>query len=334
VSQPDAVRMNAVSDPGADWIVLPTVRAGRWFLPREPPSLARAGLSVYHPVTWRSRVGWEAARAMAGRGWFRIGSGSCLLPREVWDAANHLIPEGGGLSVSRANHPGRFLGLVFDREGRSTAFVKVARDTMGLRALEAERAALESFRGFLSAPLLAPEILDHADGVLVFGPVHWYPRSRPWRLPETVSFALGSFFRRTAGEGGALGAAHGDFAPWNLLRTDEGWALVDWEGFRGSAPPFFDLFHYLVQSNSELHRPSARSIIYGLHRNGWIGGVIAAYAEGAGLDVRMAPPSLRAYLETTASEIEPGAPGRSSRVRVHLMRILASSAPSSAGDRR
>lgn len=53
------------------------------------------------------------------------------MPREVWEAAGPPIPSGGGLAVARANHPGRFLALVFDVEGRPAAFVKVAMDTLG-----------------------------------------------------------------------------------------------------------------------------------------------------------------------------------------------------------
>ena len=314
--------LSEVADPGPDWVVLPWSRSARWFLPREPPEHAKAGLSVYHPVTFRSRAGWEAARALASRGWFRVGKGSCLIPREVWDAAGHLVPEGGGLSVSRANHPGRFLALVFDRSGRSVAFVKVARDTMGSNALATEREALERSEGLLRGPLIAPKIMHHSEGILVFESVEWHARSRPWRLPEKVASALGAFFRSTASEDGTLGTAHGDFAPWNLLRTDEGWALVDWESSRADAPPFFDLFHYLVQSNSELRRPTRRVIVDGLRGRGWVGAAIGAYADGAQLDPRTSASALRTYLTTTAAELEPGVPGRSARVRANLLEAL------------
>jgi aminoglycoside phosphotransferase (APT) family kinase protein len=62
-----------------------------------------------------------------------------------------------------------------------------------------------------------------------------------------------------------MGVAHGDFAPWNLLETASGcWGVIDWENCRQSADPYFDLFHYLVQSSSELRRPRKQAILDGL----------------------------------------------------------------------
>jgi aminoglycoside phosphotransferase (APT) family kinase protein len=123
------------------------------------------------------------------------------------------------------------------------------------------------------------------------------------------------------------GAAHGDFAPWNLLRTQDGWALVDWENFRVAAPPFFDLFHYIVQSNSELRRPLKGSIMRGLRLEGWVGRSIQAYADGAGVDARDGAHSLREYLMTSAATLELQAPRRGVRVRSKLATRLASEHP-------
>ena len=313
------------ADPGPNWVGLPWSRSPRWFLPREPAAHARSSLSVYHPVTLRSRVGWEAARVLAGRGTFRLRRGSSLLPREVWEAAGHLIPAGGGMSVARANHPGRFLALVFDREGRPFAFVKVARDTPGSRALAAERDALQRFGSLVPAPLFAPRVLNHAEGQLVLEPVDWRARTRPWRLPEDVAFALGVFFRTTSSdeEGSPTGVSHGDFAPWNLLQTSTGWGLMDWENSRAGMPPYFDLFHYLVQSNSELRRPTKTAILDGLRLRGWVGHAIGAYAAGAEIDAREGEHFLRAYLRDSASNLDLEAPPRGARVRSKLMSRLA-----------
>ena len=315
--------VSGVHDPGPGWVTLPSARSPRWFLPREPPAHARASLSVYHPVTLRSRIGWEAARTLAGRGAFRLRRGSGLLPREVWEAACALIPIGGGLAVARANHPGRFLAIVFDVDGRLTTFIKVARDTVGARALAREREGLEGFGAQIPAPLMAPKLLSHSDGVLVFESLDWLARASPWRLPEEVAFAIGVFFRRTASDAsGTSGAAHGDFAPWNLLRTESGWGLVDWESFHTGAPPYFDLFHYLVQSNSELRRPLKQTILDGLEGKGWVAGAIGAYAAGAELNVRDGPHFLREYLRTSAARLELEAAGRGARVRSKMSRGL------------
>lgn len=309
---------NASLDPGPVWVALPWARSPRWFLPREPAENARASLFVYHPVTLRSRAGWEIGRALAGRDTFRLRRGSPLVPREVWQAAGHMIPEGGGLSVARANHPGRFLSLVFARGGEPVAFVKIARDTMGCRALEAEHRALEEFGPLVPTPLFVPPVISHSSGVLVLEPVRWRPRILPWRLSEDVAFSLGVFFRRTTPDGGATGAAHGDFAPWNLLETETGWALVDWENCRRADLPYFDLFHFLVQSNSELRRPTKHAILEGLRLRGWVGRVVGAYAEGAQVDVRQADGFLREYIRVSAKELDLAAPGRGVRVRTKL----------------
>ena len=312
-----------LADPGPNWIALPWSRSPRWFLPREPPLHAKSGLSVYHPVTFRSRVGWETARVLAGRGTFSLRRGSSLLPREVWEAAGPLVPARGGLSVARANHPGRFLALVFDQEGTPVAFVKVARDSAGSQALVAERDALQRFGSLVSAPLFAPQVLSHSEGQLVVEPVEWRARSRPWRLPEDVAFALGAFFRRSSDGEGRTGASHGDFAPWNLLQTARGWELVDWEDGRTGIPPYFDLFHYLVQSNSELRRPTKAAILDGLRLRGWVGRVIGAYAAGAETEARESRHFLREYLRDSARKLDLEAPPRGARVRSKLLRRLS-----------
>lgn len=317
--------MSSMTDPGPDWVALPTSRAPRWFLPREPPSHARAGLSVYHPVTFRSRLGWEAARALAGLGAFRLRRGFGLMPREVWEAAGRHVPRGGGLAVARANHPGRFLALVFDVDGRPVAFVKVARDTFGARALSAEREALDGSGSQVPPPLVAPRLLSHSVGVLVVDAIEWRPRASPWRLPEEVAFALGVFFRRTSPDAaGASGAAHGDFAPWNLLRTDSGWGLVDWENFHTGAPPYFDLFHYLVQSNSELRRPLTRTIWDGLKGKGWVGAAIGAYAAGSEVAARDSPHFLHEYLRISSAKLDPRDARRGTRIRSKMSSRLES----------
>lgn len=305
------------ADPPSDWVTLPWSRSPRWFLQRTPAANAKASLFVYHPVTLRSRAGWEVARLLAGRGVLRLRRGSPLLPREVWEAAEDLIPTGGGLSVARANHPGRFLALVFDGDGHPLAFLKVARDTPGVRALAGERDALRRFGSMLPEPLFAPTVMRESDGVLVMGPIDWRPRLRPWRLPEEIAYALGVFFAKTAGLG-RKGVAHGDFAPWNVLETTSGWGVIDWENCQASADPYFDLFHYLVQSNSELRRPGRQAILDGLDGKGWVGTVIRAYADGSQVDVAESKRMLAGYLHVSRERLDPGAPRRGARVRARL----------------
>ena len=83
-------------------------------------------------------------------------------------------------------------------------------------------------------------------GLLVLRKEEWRPRFRPWRLDATVARGLGRFFAAGSRDGGATGPAHGDFAPWNLLRTERGWVLIDWEYAFDAAPPAYDLFNFLI----------------------------------------------------------------------------------------
>lgn len=311
---------NVVPDPGPDWVALPWSRSPRWMFPREPARHARAGMSIHHPVTYRGRIGWEAVRALAGRGVFRYARGFGLLPNEVWQAAGPLIPGGGGLAVAKAKHPGRFRALVLDVDGRPVAFVKVARDTLGAQALAIEREALEGFGALVPSPLIAPKLLTYSQSVLVFEPMEWQVRASPWRLPEEVAFALGIFFRKSCSDASREhGASHGDFAPWNLLRTEGGWGLVDWGRFHTGAPPYFDIFHYLVQSCARLRRPLMQSIVEGLNGRGQVARIMSAYAAGAEADARDGRHYLQEYLRITGTERNLVSQRRERRIRSRML---------------
>ena len=51
---------------------------------------------------------------------------------------------------------------------------------------------------------------------------------------------------------------HGDFAPWNLLRTPDGVGLVDWESSRFELDPLYDLAHFVTSKGALLssHQPA------------------------------------------------------------------------------
>ena len=93
---------------------------------------------------------------------------------------------------------------------------------------------------------------------------------------------MGAFFGAN-GAGELTGPTHGDFTPWNLLKTERGWVLVDWEEARDRDRPFFDLFHYLFMVHLNLDAFSQQALLDGLEGKGWIGRAITAYAEGARL---------------------------------------------------
>ncbi|HEX6207132.1 MAG TPA: hypothetical protein VF058_02125 [Actinomycetota bacterium] len=306
-----------VPDPTREWATLPTSRAPRWFLPRRRGTATRRSFMIYHPVTLRSRVGWEAARRLAAVGALELLRPSNMLPREVWEPVAGVIPQGGALAVARANHPGRFLALVVGADGDLLAFLKVARDSVGSDVLERERRALETYGPLLPPPLFTPRVLDGQAGSLLLEAIEWRSRAIPWGLPTDVAHAMGRFYAASVSEG-SQGVTQGDFTPWNLLRAPHGWALVDWESAESGVPPFFDLFHFFVQSSAELRRPSKRAVIEGLDLRGWVGACVEAYSAGAGVDPRAAKDLFGEYLRFSAARVSAGAPPRARRIRREL----------------
>ena len=163
-------------------------------------------------------------------------------------------------------------------------------------------------------------MLSRTDDVLLLEPVEWIPRQRPWMLSEEVAYALGRFFGTSASEVGRRGTGHGDFAPWNLLRTHDGWVLIDWEEASPSTSSFFDPLHYLVQGYALLGRPTGVELVGALSGRGRLGASLAAYAEGADLALGDASQALRDYLETSRTTLDPrtsdGRKGLEARTRL------------------
>ena len=263
------------------WAALPPGRRARWLIPRRPAA-ARAGLAVYQPMTPWGRAGWESARLIARVGAFYLvpTQGASELTRAV----QPYIASGGSVAVSFAHGGRRGVALVLDAMDRPTHAVKVALDEDGRQRLAREADRLDRLGRLLQPPLAAPRVIESGDGVLALEPVAWLPRSRPWFLPEQLARGIGRFHAAVEGEGGvAARAGHGDFAPWNVMATRQGWTLLDWEEARLASAPYDDPFHYLVQAHALLGRPRAAQILEGLQRRGWVGRAIGAYAAAARL---------------------------------------------------
>jgi hypothetical protein len=226
-------------------------------------------------------------------------------PRFVREKLAPYIPKRGTLAVARANHEDRYIALILDGVGRCAAVAKVASSDDGISALEREAGSIERFGVQLPALINAPTILERSPGVLLLEPVSWRPRWRAWHLDEEVAGAMGAFFRNTRTEGPeVVGGAHGDWAPWNMLRTSAGWVLVDWEDASDAAPPFYDLCHHMVQSHALLGRPTLQELLRGFrHGEGWVGNAVRSYAERAHereVDVQSC---LIAYLQMTEDSV-------------------------------
>lgn len=284
---------------------LPRAGNARWVLPRTPRSAAEKGLHIYHPVTLRGLAGWHLARAGATMGLFALLPKGSPPESTVAEMLAPHVPEGGTTAVARTNHTGRYVALVLDRDGRSVAVAKIASNDAGRSKLKGEASHLGQFSACLPPPLSTPRLLAHEEGLLLMEPIPWASRARPWRLPTEVAASLGEFF--AGGNGGgpaASGLTHGDFAPWNLLKTKSGWVLLDWEEAKTSGEPFWDVFHFLVQGNVLLRRPTRGALLSGLHGRGWVGASIRAYAQSAGLSFEEAPHRFRVYLESSQGELD------------------------------
>jgi energy-coupling factor transporter ATP-binding protein EcfA2 len=302
-----------ISRLGAGWSALPRRGPSRWILPRGPKAAAAAALAIYHPITVRARVGWKVARVAASFGAFRLlprGEGP---PRPVRETLAPHLPPRSSLAVAKMTHPGRdrYLVLIVGEHGELQGVAKVATSDDAARALDQEAASIEALGRFLPSPLSTPRILHRKPGLLLLEAVEWRTRLFPWHLDEGVAHALGLFFRVGARERpmGLAGPAHGDCAPWNLLQTEHGWVLIDWEDASADQLPFFDLCHYLVQAHVLLGRPSSRVLLEGFRDGkGWVGQSVRAYAEGAGLPTAEAQAFLRSYLLVSPSRLRPRTP--------------------------
>lgn len=294
------------SSRSSNVVNLPRIGDPRWVLPRRTAPIAAAGLRVYHPVTIKGVVGWELGRVLARMGFLKLLPAGHPPPSVVTKAVEPWVPQGGSVAVARANHPGRYVILILAPDGDIVAAAKTASDAPGLAALEREAANIREFGGHLRTPLVSPRLLEASDGLLVLQAANWTPRARPWHLPEDVASALGAFFRSDRDSSGASGASHGDFAPWNLLRTDDQWMVLDWDRADSRGVAWHDLWHYIVQGHALLKRPRATAIRRGLDGQGWVGAALDAYATAAELPLLGASEALASYLRTSAGELDPG----------------------------
>lgn len=316
----------AVSRVGSGWANLPPGRT-RWWIPRGPRNVVGAALRIHQPMTPRGRFGWETSRLVGRLGCFASIPRGAAPPRAARELLSPFLPSGSTFALGRANHHGRFVGLVIGRDGVSIALAKIATDDRGRAALAAEAENLSALGALLPTPLRAPNVLDSTESVLLLEPISWIPRWRSWELPEDVAHALGEFYRTGAPEDHRAGLSHGDFAPWNLLYTEDGWVLVDWESSSPFGPAFFDPFHYLVQSHTLLGRPTGDELLRALSGGGKFGASLAAYAVGAGVGLADAPDALCSYLKMSQDALDPSAwDGKEGlRARKRLLARLGSS---------
>jgi Phosphotransferase enzyme family len=307
----DHLETRAIGRLGPGWTRLPPGTSDRWSVPRGPGRMASASLLIYQPMSLWRRAAWELAQVAARSGGFRLLPRNDPAPRAVRAKVAPFVPRRGSVALARANHPGRYVGMVLDAHGQPHIIVKIATDEAGQRALQEEASRIAEVGSLLSVPLRPPRILDHRDGALALLAERWRPRWRPWDLDHELVGALGAFFatrRRVGSNGIPVGPSHGDFAPWNLLRTDQGWLLIDWEYASTERPAFYDFFHHLVQSHVHLGQPSRRVLLDAVIGQGRLASLLSTYGRAADVDVGRGPEFFRLYAEISAANLEPRRP--------------------------
>ena len=91
---------------------------------------------------------------------------------------------------------------------------------------------------------------------------------------------------------------HGDLAPWNIVQTTDGLALVDWEASRFEEDPLFDLTHYVTRVGALVGSWKPETAVVHLTAPGSVGW---RYLEALGLDARSAPEHVSRYLRRAAT---------------------------------
>jgi thymidylate kinase len=307
----DHLESRAIARLGHGWTRLPPSTTNRWSVPRGPGRIAAASLLVYQPMTPGRRVAWKLAQIVAHSGGLRLLPRNDPAPRAVRALIASFVPRRGSFALARATHPGRYIAMILDAHGQPHIVVKVAIDETGRQALQQEASRIAEVGGLLTSPLRPPTIVDHREGSLALRAEPWRPRWRPWDLNKELVEALGMFFasrRRDGPDGVPVGPSHGDFAPWNVLRTNDGWLLIDWEYASTERPAFYDVFHHLVQSHVHLGRPSRRVLLEAVIGHGSLAPLLRIYARAADVDVSLGPELLRLYANLSAAHLDPRRP--------------------------
>jgi hypothetical protein len=121
--------------------------------------------------------------------------------------------------------------------------------------------------------------------------------------PASASRLEASLDRLVARDGDerfTFGAWHGDWAPWNMIRSADGLFVMDWERYGGPVPVGFDRLHFGFQL---AHQVDGRSVSEAGAR---AIGLLRASARPLGLDADRAPGLLSMYLMERVLRVEEG----------------------------
>ena len=331
----------------ASYVVLSAEGRPRWVLPLAGRRVLRSALAVYTPVTLRGLAAWHGVRAVVSCGFGRLLPGRRLSARPpLMDSVSPLIGiERGHVAAASSFDGERGVLCVIDDSGRIRAFVKLAWSDQHEESLRRESDTLERLKG-MPPTVRLPRVIFSGElegfATLVITPVRGRPRLRPGGLGEQLVQASSTIFRFGAGRrplAAALpliqtedpewsrllgetrdaiepwaersvpvGLVHGDFAPWNLLEAGRSVGVVDWEKARFDGLPFWDLWHYVVQTAALTRRPrSTKALHRAIRGEGPLWHALRSYASSADIPVELGRVILPLYLASTGAQLVRGA---------------------------
>lgn len=212
----------------------------------------------------------------------------------------------GALAGNPAAVGRRFIYLLFDAVFNPIAVLKLGFNEAARKKIVTERKFLTSFGGrHPGIPKLIGELsCEEAEGLML--PYFRGATRSTSLLQEDVADILSSWIHsdtpqlaetfpalalqlRNIDRHPLKGAmfcpviAHGDLAPWNMVRTaGHGWQVIDWENGTDQGVPGWDWFHLIIQPASLVDRVGAEQIWSRL-QSLWQSDVFRAYAARAGI---------------------------------------------------
>jgi Phosphotransferase enzyme family len=312
-------------------------------LPLAGGRILRSAVGLYTPATLRGLAAWYGTRALVAYGFGRLLPGRRLSARPpLMDSLSKLIGiDGGHVAAASSFDGGRCVLGVIDDSGRLRAFVKVAWSDRHRESLRHESETLERLKGRWTTVRVPSVIFSgELEGLeaLVITPVPGRPLLRPWRLGARFVQTAATIFRFGGGTtrlGDVLavtdtddpdwgrrvrdtrvaidpwadrsipaGLVHGDFAPWNLLDGGHAVGVVDWEEARFDGPPFWDIWHYAVQTAALTRWSwSAKALHRAVLGEGPLWSALHRYAWSTDVPAELAKVVLPVYLATTGARL-------------------------------
>jgi hypothetical protein len=262
---------------------------GRIDLRLRPGPSAAAALAIYRPLRRRSMAAAHINRALLAAGlWRQTGE-----PVEgLEDLARTISLDPDSIATMTSSARDRLI-VGFAAQGRLEAVAKVGLvDDVGLRR---EGRVLARLQAATPSRFEIPRLRWHGT---------WHDRyvvaveaATMATAPTSLEDAREVAVELATGAGDEESLTHGDFAPWNLVRTPTGLLLMDWEEARTPCEPLVDLAQFIVQSGCLLGAVPPATAVALLTAPGGPGWV---YLEATGRSPADAPAILRAALSGRA----------------------------------